>query len=57
MYQTEFNSFRQFFRNMFSSKAKRQEAKRLEEQAMLEGGKVRLEIEAPEEKNQDGRNE
>jgi hypothetical protein len=42
---------------MFSSKAKRQEAKRLEEQAMLEGGKVRLEIEAPEEKIQDGRNE
>ena len=47
-YQTEFNSFRQFFRNMFMSKEKRKEAKMLEEEAMINEGKVQLNIEAPE---------
>ena len=39
MFQTEFNNLGQFFRNLFASKEKRQEAKRVEEQAMIEGGK------------------
>ena len=43
-YQTEFNSLGQFFKNMFSSKKKRQEAKRLEEQAMIDGEKVTINI-------------
>ena len=43
-FQTEFNSFRQFFRNMFSSKKKRQEAKRDEEQAMIDGERVVVKI-------------
>ena len=47
-YQTEFNSFAQFFRNIFSSKKKRQEAKMLEEEEMINEGKVRIEISAPE---------
>ena len=51
-YQTEFNHFGQFFRNMFMSKAKRQAAKAAEEQAMLDGGKVEIEIEASQQKNQ-----
>lgn len=38
-YQTEFNTFRQFFRNMFSSKKKRQEARIEEERYILEGKK------------------
>ena len=49
-YQTEFNSFRQFFRNMFSSKAKRQAARLAEEEAMVSGGRVEIEIQAPEDK-------
>ena len=49
-YQTEFNSFRQFFRNMFSSKAKRQAARLAEEEAMVSGGRVEIEIQAPENK-------
>ena len=44
MYQTEFNSFRRFIRTLFMKKAKRQEEKLREEQAMLEGGKVELNI-------------
>ena len=36
-YQTEFNSIGQFFRYMFSNKAKRQEAKLEEERQILEG--------------------
>ena len=44
MYQTEFNSFRTFFRNLFSNKAKRREAKMLEEQAMLRGERKNIEI-------------
>lgn len=47
-YQTEFNSFAQFFRNMFSSRKKRMEAKRLEEEEMINEGKVKIEISAPE---------
>jgi hypothetical protein len=34
-YQTEFNSFKQFFKNMFSSRQKRQNAKIAEEQAKI----------------------
>lgn len=49
-YQTEFNRIGQFFRNMFMSKAKRQAARMAEEQAMIDGGKVEIKIEAPQEK-------
>ena len=45
MYQTEFNSFGRFVRNIFLSKAKRQEAKMEEEQAMLQGKKTTIMIE------------
>ena len=50
MYQTEFNSFRRFIGNIFKSKAKRQQAKMEEEQAMIQGKKVNISIEAPEKK-------
>ena len=43
-YQTEFNSFRHFFRNIFSSKKKRQEAKQAEEQAMIDVKRVEIKI-------------
>ena len=49
-YQTEFNNFGQFFRNIFSNKAKRQAAKMAEEQAMIDGGRVDIEIKASPEK-------
>ncbi len=49
MYQTEFNNFGRFIRNIFKSKAKRQAARLQEEQSMLEGGKVKINIEAPQE--------
>ena len=49
-YQTEFNHFGQFFRSIFMSKAKRQAAKMAEEQAMIDGGKVEISIDAPQEK-------
>lgn len=39
MFQTEFNNLGQFFRNLFANKEKRQEARRAEEEAMIEGGK------------------
>ena len=52
-YQTEFNSFGQFIKNMFTTKAKRQAAKQAEEQAILDGGKVDIEIEAPSVKKKD----
>lgn len=52
-YQTEFNSMRQFFRNIFSSKAKRQEAKLAEQQAILEEEKVNIKIERENNKNHD----
>ena len=43
-YQTEFNSFRQFLKNIFSSKKKRQEAKQAEEQAMIDSKRVEINI-------------
>ena len=43
-YQTEFNSMRQFLRNMFSSRKKRQEAKLAEQQAILDGERVTIVI-------------
>ncbi len=43
-YQSEFNTLRQFFRNMFSSKKKRREAKQAEENAMLDAEKVEIKI-------------
>jgi hypothetical protein len=55
MYQTEFNSFRRFLRNIFTSKAKRQQAKMEEEQAMIQGKKVNISIEAPEKKKRNNR--
>ena len=48
-YQTEFNSFGQFVKNIFVSKAKRQAAKQAEEQAIIQGGKIELNIGIPEE--------
>ena len=44
-YQTEFSTFKQFFKNMFSSKKKRQEAKQAEEEARIDEEKVTLTIE------------
>ena len=52
MYQTEFNSFGRFIRSIFSRKSKRQESKMQEEQAMIEGEKVVIRIEAPQKKNE-----
>ena len=43
-YQTEFNSLKQFFKNMFSSKKKRMEAKQAEEQAIIDGKRVEINI-------------
>ena len=48
MYQTEFNSLKTFFRNMFAKKAKRKEAKLKEEQDMLQSEKVEISIKRPE---------
>lgn len=48
-YQTEFNSFGKFLRNIFSRKSKRQETKMEEEQAMIQGKKINFRIEAPDE--------
>lgn len=51
-YQTEFNSFRQFVRNMFAGKKKRQENKLAEQQELLSGEKVEFSITGNnEEKN------
>ena len=50
MYQTEFNSFGRFIRSIFTRKSKRQEAKMQEEQAMLQGEKVHISIEATDKK-------
>jgi hypothetical protein len=49
-YQTEFNKFSQFFKNIFASKQKRQAAKIAEEQAMMEEGKIEIIIE-PTDRN------
>jgi hypothetical protein len=43
-YQTEFNSFRQFLKNIFSSKKKRLENKQAEEQAAINAERVTIEI-------------
>ena len=43
-YQTEFNTFKQFFRNLFSSKKKRQQARLAEEQAKLGEQKTIIQI-------------
>jgi len=47
MYQTEFNSFGRFLRNIFSGKKKRTEARMAEDQAALDEGKVNIQIERP----------
>ena len=44
-YQTEFSSLKQFFKNLFSSKKKRQEAKQAEEEARADEERVTLKIE------------
>ena len=44
-YQTEFSTFRQFVKNIFSSKKKRLEAKQAEENAKIDEEKVTLKIE------------
>ena len=43
-YQTEFNTFKQFFKNIFSSKKKRTQARLEEEQTMKNAEKTRIEI-------------
>ena len=50
-YQTEFNSFRRFIRNMFMSRKKRQEARIAEEQAIIEEGRKIIEIERYNDKD------
>ena len=54
-YQTEFNSFGQFVKGMFSSKAKRQANKQAEEQTIIDGGKVTLELTNPVKEKKDGK--
>ena len=44
-YQTEFTSFRQFIKNIFSNKKKRQQAKLAEEDAIADEERVELKIE------------
>ena len=44
-YQTEFSSFRQFIKNLFSSRKKRQQAKQAEEAARNDEERVTIEIE------------
>jgi hypothetical protein len=51
-YQTEFNSFKTFLRNMFMSRKKRQEARLAEEQAMIEEGRKTIEIEKTTDNNE-----
>jgi hypothetical protein len=51
-YQTEFSSFRQFFRNLFSNKKKRMEAKIAEEDARAEEERVEFKIEEENGKQQ-----
>ena len=50
-YQTEFNSFRKFIRNIFSSKAKRTMARMEEEDSILNEKRVKIEIERPDDKD------
>lgn len=56
-YQTEFNSMRQFMRNIFSSKEKRQEARLAEQRAAIEGERIEMKIETNDgkEKSKNGR--
>ena len=51
-YQTEFNSFRQFFKNIFSSKQKRLQNKQAEEEAAMNAKRVKINIE-PNRNNND----
>ncbi len=43
-YQTEFNTLRQFFKNLFSNKTKRKEAKQMEANAMMDGERTEIKI-------------
>ncbi len=54
-YQTEFNSFGQFIKGIFTSKAKRQAAKQAEEQAIIDGGKETIELTEPVKKNKNAK--
>ena len=54
-YQTEFNSFGQFIKNIFSNKEKRQIAKQAEEEAIIEGGKVTLNLGESVKNQNDGK--
>lgn len=49
-YQTEFNSFRQFIKNIFSSKEKRTMARVVEEDSILNEKRVKIEVERPDNK-------
>ena len=51
-YQTEFNSFRQFFRNIFSSREKRIRNRQTEEEAVRNAERVKIQIE-PNRNNND----
>ncbi len=53
MYQTEFNSLKQFFKNMFSGKKKRQAAKLAEEQQIIDGERVEMKITRQEYETKD----
>ena len=50
-YQTEFDSFRQFFKNLFSSKYKRAENKFVEEQTAMKEKRVKIDIMPPKQVN------
>ncbi len=56
-YQTEFNNFRKFIRSIFSSKAKRQEARLAEEQEAINGEKVEMIITGEDYKKKRKKNE
>lgn len=47
-YQQEFNSFKEFFKNLFAGRKKREEMQRAAEKAMLNEEKVRIKIKAEE---------
>ncbi len=55
-YQTEFNTLKQFFRNMFSGRQKRQEAKLAEERTIIDGEKVEMKITREDYDNKDRKN-
>ncbi len=56
MYQTEFNNFGKFIKNIFSDKAKRQAAKLAEEQEIIAGEKVEMKIIREEYEKKDRKN-